>query len=119
MIIIARKPLKFTTAFGVIVMVLGALLELGAFFYNNGSMVSAEAVFTGAIVVTVGHAFYGTDNLLLSLFLTFFSSIGIGYYIFVQTHSWLWTIIAAIAFFAFIITLFGFRSSIRKKHGMW
>jgi len=115
----AQKPLKFTTAFGVTVMVLGALLELGAFFYHLGSMVSAETVFTGAIVLTIGHAFYGIDNLFLSLLLTFFSSIGIGYYVFVQTTSWLWTIVAAIAFFAFIVALFGFRSSIRKKHGMW
>ena len=115
----ARKPLKFTTAFGIVVMVLGALIELGAFFYDTGSQVSAEAVFTGAIVLTVGHAFYGIENLSLSLLLTLFSSIGIGYYILVQTGSWLWKIIAAIAFFAFIIALFGFRSSIRKKHGMW
>ncbi|MCH5462340.1 hypothetical protein HC026_04470 [Lactobacillus sp. LC28-10] len=115
----ARKPLKFTTAFGVTVMVLGTLLELGAFFYHAGSPVSGETVFTGAIVLTIGQAFYGTDNLFLSLLLTFFSSIGVGYFVLVQTSSWLWAIIAAIAFFAFIVALFGFRSSIRKKHGMW
>jgi len=115
----ARKPLKFTTAFGVTVMVLGVLLEFGAFFYHAGSMGSAETVFTGAIMLTIGHAFFGIENLYLSLLLTLFSSVGIGYYVFVQTTSWLWTIIATIAFFAFIVALFGFRSSIREKHGMW
>ncbi|WP_054653702.1 hypothetical protein [Secundilactobacillus silagei] len=111
----ARKPLKFTTAFGVTVMVLGVLLEFGAFFYHAGSMVSAETVFTGAIMLTIGHAFFGIENLFLSLLLTLFSSIGIGYFVLVQTSSWLWTVIAAIAFFAFIVALFGFRSSIAKN----
>lgn len=115
----ARKPLKFTTAFGLTVMVLGGLLELGAFGYHLGSMVSAETVFTGAIVLTIGQAFFGIDNLLLSLLLTFFSAVGAGYYVLVQTSNWLWAIVAVIAFFAFIVTLFGFRSSIRKKHGLW
>ena len=68
----ARKPLKFTTAFGVTVMVLGVLLEFGAFFYHAGSMVSAETVFTGAIMLTIGHAFFGIENLFLSLLLTLF-----------------------------------------------
>lgn len=94
-----RQPLKFTTAFGVIVMILGFLLEAGSFFYQSGSGVSAESVFTGAVVLTVGHAFYGLNKLWFSLTLTAISSIGVGYFVLVQTNSWLWTVILTIAFF--------------------
>lgn len=114
-----RTPIKFTTVFGITVMVLGLLLEIGAFAYHPGSAVSAETVFTGAIVINVGHAFYGLNNIALSLFLTAFSAIGVGYFVLIQNGSWLWAVIAAIAFFAFIFTLFRFRASIRNRHGMW
>lgn len=114
-----RQPLKFTTAFGVIVMILGFLLEAGSFFYQSGSGVSAESVFTGAVVLTVGHAFYGLNKLWFSLTLTAISSIGVGYFVLVQTNSWLWTVVLTIAFFAFIVSLFKIRSSVRHQHGMW
>jgi uncharacterized membrane protein len=114
-----RNSLKFTTLFGIALIVIGLLLELGGVFYHPGSLESAETVFTGAIAISVGHAFYGLDSLLLSLALTAISSIGIGYYVFVQTTGWLWTIIATIAFFAFIVALFQLRGSIRHRHGTW
>lgn len=114
-----REPIKFTTVFGIVVMVLGVLLEFGALFYNAGSAASAETVFTGAIVLTVGHAFYGVNKLWLSLLITAVSSIGIGYFVLVQNGSWLWTIIAFVAFFAFIESLFSFRAVIRNQHHKW
>lgn len=115
----AHKSIKFTTAFGIIVIILGILLEIGALFYKSGSPTSAESVFTGAIVLTVGHAFYGVNRLWLSLVLTIVSSLGVGYFVLIQTWSWLWSIIAFVAFFAFIESLFSFRAVIRKQHHKW
>ncbi|MTV82069.1 hypothetical protein [Secundilactobacillus folii] len=115
----AQRPIKFTTAFGIIVMVLGFLLEVGALFYEAGSAVSAETVFTGAIVLTVGHAFYGVNQLWLSLLITIISSLGIAYFVLVQNGSWLWAIIAFIAFFAFIESLFSFRAVVKRRQNKW
>ncbi len=115
-----QSSLKFTTLFGVIVIVLGVILEIGALFYHVGSPESAEIVFTGAIVVTVGHAFFGLDSLTLSLVLTTISSLGVGYFVLIQTHlNWLWAIIAFIAFFAFILSMFKLRDSVRHRHNSW
>ncbi|KRL75404.1 hypothetical protein FC17_GL002725 [Secundilactobacillus paracollinoides DSM 15502 = JCM 11969] len=115
-----QSSLKFTTLFGVIVIVIGVILEVGALFYHVGSLESAEIVFTGAIAVTVGHAFFGLDSLTLSLVLTTISSLGVGYFVLIQTHlNWLWAIIAFVAFYAFILSMFKLRDTVRHRHQSW
>ncbi|KRK48768.1 hypothetical protein GPK34_08275 [Secundilactobacillus kimchicus] len=115
-----KQPLKFTTVFGIAMIAIGLILEIGALFYHIGSRDSAEAVFTGAIALSVGNAFMISHSLKLSLTLSVLGSLGVGYFVFVSTHfNWLWFIVAVIAFVAFMISLLKLRETVRINHNTW
>lgn len=116
----AKQPLKFTTVFGIAMILIGLIIEIGALFYHFGSDESAEAVFTGAIALSVGNGFMVSHSLTLSLSLSVLGSLGVGYFVLVQTHmNWIWFLVAVIAFSSFMMSLLRLRESVRENHSSW
>lgn len=113
------RELTFLQFFGYLALILGLLIELYALVDNPGSRVSGDDMFGGAVVLGIAVAFIHSPHLPFNLILITLSTLGFSDFTFIHTHSWLWTIILAIAVGAFLIYFFGIRNDVRRQQSEW
>ncbi|QEA31159.1 hypothetical protein [Secundilactobacillus malefermentans] len=111
---------NFTTIFGLAAAIIGLLLEVIAFIIDFDSQTSADGVIAGATLLAIGVAFLQSKSLVTELILLTISSLGFGYFVFVQTsQNWLWAILTTILIDLLLIYFLEVRSKIRQNHSKW
>lgn len=119
MVMKALRQLTFLQLFGYLAMLLGILIEAYALIVHPGTLLSGDDMFGGAIVLALAVTFLHDSFLPLKLVLIGLCALGLGYFIFIHTQSWIWTSLLTLATAAFLIYFFGIRKSIRQSHSDW
>ncbi|MCH5465408.1 hypothetical protein [Levilactobacillus tujiorum] len=113
------RQLTFLQSFGYLALLLGLLIEIYALFNGLGSRLSGDDMFGGAVVLALAIAFIHSQKLPVNLILITLSTLGFGYFTFIHTQAWLWTIILAVLVAAFMIYFFGLRDDVRRNQSEW
>ncbi|MFC6274416.1 hypothetical protein ACFQET_02680 [Levilactobacillus tangyuanensis] len=111
--------LTFLEFFGYLALFLGIGIQLYALISHPGSRVSGDDMFGGAVVLCLAIAFIHSGHLLLNLILIGLSGLGFGYFTFIHTQSWWWTVILAVATVSFLIYLLDLRGDTRRRQSNW
>lgn len=107
--------LTFLEFFGYLALVLGIAIQAYALVSHPGSRISGDDMFGGAVVLCLAIAFIHSARPLLNLALVGLSGLGFGYFTFIHTQNWWWTVILAIVAMSFLVYLLDLRGDIRRQ----
>ncbi|QMU08151.1 hypothetical protein [Levilactobacillus suantsaii] len=113
------RQLSFLEFFGYLALILGLIIEGYALISQPGSLVGADNMFGGAVVLALAVAFLHDRSLLLRLIIIGLSTLGFGVFAYAYTRTWTWTTVVALAVLAFLVFFFGLSTDVRRNHSEW